>query len=163
MKRAFALALGVAVFLAGCSDASAPSQAPSSNDSDLFFATHAQGPASMTALFRGPLGVTDGCVLIGGPGDYSLPVWPDGFTAERNESGQLIVRNADGATVAAEGEVFEMGGGYTAEFFPEDKVEPRTTQLQRVSEWLRYAIPNACVGDEVYGVWVVGETKPATL
>jgi hypothetical protein len=102
--------------------------------------------------------VRDGCVLIGSPGDYTLPIWWEGFTAERDESGQLVVRDVEGAVVAIEGESFEMGGGYTAEFRPQDKVEPREDHLRKVEEWLRYSIPERCLGPDVYGVWSVGET-----
>jgi hypothetical protein len=108
----------------------------------------------MLAFFRGPLVVQDGCVLMGNAGDYSLPVWPEGFTAERDRSGRIIVRNADGATIAIEGEIFEMGGGYRAEFRPEDKVESRDDQLRRLAEFLDYEIPKRCLGADVYGIWL---------
>jgi hypothetical protein len=86
-----------------------------------------------------------------------LPVWPDGFTAEHDGSGRLLVRDGE-RLVATEGETFEMGGGYMAEFRPRDKVEPREDQLLNVEEWLGYSIPERCLGPEVYGVWVVGAT-----
>ena len=97
---------------------------------------------------------------MGSPGNYSLPIWPEGFTAERDQSGRLVLRDADGATIAIEGEVFEMGGGYRAEFRPEDKVEPRADQLRRFTEFLGYEIPQRCLGADVYGIWLVGETEP---
>jgi hypothetical protein len=56
--------------------------------------------------------------------------------------------------------MFEMGGSYTVEFLPRDKVEPRQKQLDRLSSWLGYSIPGSCLGNGVYGVWVVGETEP---
>jgi hypothetical protein len=135
---------------------------PAASDPGLFFPTRdaEQGGASMTALFQGPLVVKDGCVVIGQPGDYSLPVWWKGFTAVPDDQGRVMVRDADGAVVAVEGETFEMGGGYTAEFRPADKVEPAEEQVARVEEWLGYAIPNRCLSAEVYGIWVVGETQP---
>jgi hypothetical protein len=156
MRRPLCLVLGVAALLGDvCSDAP-----PASNGPDLFFATQSQGPALMQALWRGPLVVQDGCVLMRKAGDYSLPVWPEGFTAEPDQSGRLIVRNADGATIAIDGEVFEMGGGYRAEFRPEGKVEPREDQLRRLAEFLGYEIPERCLEPDVYGIWLVGETEP---
>jgi hypothetical protein len=64
----------------------------------------------MAALFRGPLVVKDGCVLIGQLGEYSLPLWWSGFTAEPDRSGRIAAGDADGAVVAVEGETFAMGG-----------------------------------------------------
>jgi hypothetical protein len=150
----FLIAVG-AVLFAGCTDAPPADTAPG-----VFLATHPQGPAVMTALFQGRLAVRDGCVLIERGGDYSVPVWPEGYTAERGPSGQLTVRNADGRTIAIEGEAFEMGGGYRAEFRPAAKVEPKEDQIQRLTEFLGYEIPARCLGADVYGVWLVGETQP---
>jgi hypothetical protein len=114
----------------------------------------------MEALYQGPLVVRDGCALIGRPGDYSLPIWRKGFTAERDESGRLLVRVGEGAVEAIEDESFEMGaGGYVAEFKPHDKVEPREDQLRRVEERLGYSIPERCLRTDVYGVWSVGDTQ----
>ncbi len=114
----------------------------------------------MTALFRGPLVVKDGCILIGQPGEYSLPVWWGGFTAEPDTSGRVVVRDADRAVVAVEGETFETGGGYSAEFRPANRVEPPEEQIAGVEEWLGYEIPDRCLTADVYGVWIVGETEP---
>jgi len=96
--------------------------------------------------------------LVGRAGDYSIPIWGQGFTAERNDAGLLVVRDEDGVVVAVEGESFDMGGGYVAEFRPQHKVEPRDGQLRRVDEWLGYPIPERCLGPDVYGVWSVGQT-----
>ena len=112
------------------------------------------------ALFEGPLTVRDDCVVIGRPGDFSVAIWPKGFTAERDESARVVVRDERGDVVAIEGEAFDMGGGYVAEFRPEDKVEPRAQQLRRVEQGLGYPIPERCLGNDVYGVWSVGETHP---
>jgi hypothetical protein len=153
------------ILLTACADpprstgGGSPSPSPSS-ESNPFFATHPQGPALMQALYQGPLVVHDGCVLMKSGSDYSLPVWPEGFTAERDPTGRLIVRDAEGATIAIEGEVFEMGGGYRAEFRPEDKVEPREDQIPRFTAFLGYEIPQRCLGADVYGIWLVGETEP---
>ena len=160
-----ALPLAGLILLAACADSPGPMGGGSISPSpltgtDLFFATHPQGPALMQALFQGPLVVQEGCVLMGSPGNYSLPIWPEGFTAERDQSGRLVVRDADGATIAIEGEVFEMGGGYRVEFRPEDKVEPKADQLRRFTEFLGYEIPQRCLGADVYGIWLVGETEP---
>jgi hypothetical protein len=154
VERPFAGLLTVAfLLLAGCRDVAATS------DPGFFFPTRKeQGGAVMEALYRGPLLVRDECVLIGGPDQYSLPVWWSGFTAERDESGRVIVRDGEGAIVAIEGERFQMGGGYTAEFYPGE--EPRDVQVRRVEEWLGYPIPDRCLGPQVYGVWVVGDTDP---
>jgi hypothetical protein len=150
----FALLVGLVV-LGACSDAPPGSDVP-----NLFFATYPQGDVVMSALFRGPLVILDECVLMGKAGDYALPVWPEGFAALRDESGRLTVRDADGATIAIEGQVFEMGGGYRVEFRPADKVEPRDDQLRRLAEFLGYEIPQRCLGTDVYKVWLVGETEP---
>ena len=153
--RLFACLLTVAfLLLTGCRDVAATS------DPGLFFPTtkSEQGGAVMDALYIGPLVVRDECVLIGGPGEYSLPLWWSGFTAERDESGRVVVRDGEGAIVAIEGERFEMGGGYTAEFYPGK--EPRDGQVRRVEEWLGYPIPDRCLGPQVYGVWIVGDTDP---
>lgn len=77
----------------------------------LFFPKDPEQVAYMEALYQGPLVVRDGCALIGRPGDYSLPIWRKGFTAERDESGRLLVRVGEGAVEAIEDESFEMGGG----------------------------------------------------
>jgi hypothetical protein len=147
--------LTIAVLLLnGCRDVAATS------DPGLFFPTtrSEQGGAMMAALYAGPLVVRDGCVLIGQPGHYGLPVWWKGFAAARDASGRVVVRDGDGAIVAIEGERFEMGGGYTAEFYPGE--QPRDKQIRRVEEWLGYPIPDRCLGPDVYGVWVVGDTDP---
>jgi hypothetical protein len=157
-------ALAIATLLAGCG-APPPPERPSANDpaaaeSDLFFLSHPeQQMAAMEALFTGPLLVRDGCVLIGSAGDYSVPVWPYGFTATRDESGRVVVRNQGGGVVAVEGSTFEMGGGYIAEFSPRDKVEEPESQLRRVERWLGLAIPQQCLGSDVYGIWSVGDTE----
>jgi hypothetical protein len=155
VERLMGLTTLVTLLLAGCRDG------PATSGPGLFFPTSGddQGGDMMTALFTGPLVVKDGCVLVGQPGDYSLPIWWDGFTAEPDGSGAIIVRDADGTVVAVEGETFEMGGGYRAEFRPSDKVEPSEEQIRRVEEWLGYEIPDRCLTRDVYGVWLVGETE----
>lgn len=154
MERSLWSVLAVSLLLASCNEA------PVRDGSDLFFPTKPEeAGASMEALYQGPLVVRDGCVLIGRPGDYSVPIWWEGSTAERDGSGRLVVRDGEGAVVATEGESFEMGGGYVAEFQPQDKVEGREEQLRRVEEWLGYSIPERCLGSDVYGVWSVGETS----
>jgi hypothetical protein len=157
MKRLLCLGLMGAV-LSACSDAS-PSVSSSdvSDEPTVFLAVRSGGPSGDQALYRGPLTVRDGCVLIGRGPSYSLPVWPKGTIAERDSSGRLVISSADGKALATEGDAVAMGGGFTAEFEPADKVEPRREQLRRVEEWLGYAIPERCVGPDVYGLWVVGE------
>jgi hypothetical protein len=151
-KSRVALVVAVVVFGA-CADAPQASNVP-----DLFFPTYPQEGAVMAALFRGPLVVQARCVLMGKAGDYALPVWPDGFATERDETGRLTVRDADGATIAIEGKVFEVGGGYRAEFYPGEA--PAEVQIQRLEKFLGYGIPERCLKADVYGVWLVGDTAP---
>jgi hypothetical protein len=153
MKRLLPLGSTVLLLTTACGE-SAPSA-----ETGIFFATkpHREN-VSMTALFEGPLVVRDGCVLIGGAGTYSLPIWNNGSTLSRDGSGRLVVRDDGTHEVAVEGEVFQMGGGYVAEFEPRDKVEPRARQIRRVEDWLGYRIPERCLGPDVYGIWDVGET-----
>lgn len=130
-----------------------------STGSELFFPTKPQQDViSMQALYRGPLVVRDACVLIGRSGNYTLPIWPMGFTAERGGSGQLEVRDGEDDVVAVEGETFEMAGGYIAEFRPQGKVDMRDDQVRSVEDGLGYPIPERCLGPDVYGIWSVGET-----
>jgi hypothetical protein len=158
MKRFLWVALLSCLLLVSCSDAPISGEATSASDEQgLFFATKPEENFGMEALYRGPLVVREGCVLIGSAGNYTVPVWPDGFTTEHDGSGRLLVRDGE-RVVATEGERFEMAGGYIAEFQPEGKVEPKEDQLLRVEEWLGYAIPERCLGPEVYGVWSVGDT-----
>jgi hypothetical protein len=143
----------------GSTGSSVESLQPASSEPELFFATKPeQDVLSMDALYQGPLVVRNGCVLIGSSGTYTVPIWPKGFTAARDRSGRLEVRDPQGAVMAVEGETFEMGGGYVAEFRPRGKVQARNDQLRRVEESLGYAIPERCLRRDVYGVWSVGET-----
>ena len=49
---------------------------PATSDAHLFLPTrHEQGGDMMEALYAGRLVVRDECVLIGRPGEYSLPIW----------------------------------------------------------------------------------------
>jgi hypothetical protein len=158
MERILWLALAVGLLLVACDDTRA-NDAPANTGPGLFFPTKPElDTVSMQALYQGPLVVRDGCVLIGASAAYTVPIWPKGFTAERDDAGRLVVRDGEGAVVAIEGEPFEMGGGYVAEFSPEDKVDPREEQLRRVEESLGYSIPERCLGPDIYGVWSVGET-----
>lgn len=56
-----------------------------------------------------------GCVFFDSPPGEALgtkrfvPVWPDGYTAT---SSPLVIRDFDGLTVANEGDIVELGGGY---------------------------------------------------
>jgi len=95
-------------------------------------------------------------VLAGPAGDYMLPVWPEGYTADRDDSGRLVVRDTDGRTVAIEGDTFEAGGGYIVEFRPEEKVASRDEQLRQANEVFGLTIPERCLGRDVYGVWLAG-------
>ena len=114
----------------------------------------------MEALFEGPLLVRNGCVLVGDPDAYAVPIWPHGFTAGRDGSGRLVVRDDAGGVVAVEGKTFDMGGGYIAEFRPRDRVEEPQDQLRRIEQRLGFAISEQCLGPDVYGIWSVGETHP---
>lgn len=138
-----------------------PAGSTTATEPDLYFPTTQHGPSGDAALSGGPIVERDGCVFLGGTqAPYVLPVWPKGFTAESDESGAVVVRDDKGQIIAIEGKPFDMGGGMTAEFSPADKVDPRSEQLQRLSDWLGYEIPERCLGPEVDGVWVVGETHP---
>ncbi|HET9672783.1 MAG TPA: hypothetical protein VFQ40_08040 [Actinomycetota bacterium] len=157
MRRVAWLAPILPGLLASCGSVGTPSQP------GLFFPTDPQQQsAGMDALFEGPLTVRDGCVMIGRPGNLSLAVWPKGFTADRDDSGRVVVRDENGDVIATEGERFDMAGGYVAEFRPEEKVEPQAQQIRRVEEWLGDEIPQRCLASDVYGVWSVGETHPLT-
>ena len=135
--------------------------AAESSEPGLFFPTHPEEQTVlMAALYQGPLVVREGCVLLGRQGNYSVAIWPKGFTANRDDAGRLVVRDERGDAVAIEGETFEMGGGYVAEFRPESKVEPRDDQINRVEQSLGYPLPERCLDPEVYGVWSVGEINP---
>jgi len=114
----------------------------------------------MAALSRSPLVVRDGCVLIGGSGqEPTLPIWPKGFTAGMDESGRVEVLDENGHVVAIQGQPFDMGGGYVAEFQPAGKVDPKDQQIATVESGLGYQLPAACVSG-IYGIWQVGETTP---
>jgi hypothetical protein len=103
---------------------------PATADAHLFFPTrHEQGGDMMEALYAGPLVVRDECVLIGRPGEYSLPIWWKGFTAEPDESGRVVVRDGDGAIVAIEDERFEMGAA-----LPRSSIQERNGGMCRFEE-----------------------------
>ena len=158
MRRSLWLAVAVALLLAACGDAPSVRDG-SATEPGVFFATQPDEPgASMEALYRGPLLVRHRCVLIGTPGNYTIPIWRKGFTSRWDESGRLVVLDSKGEVVAVEGETFEMGGGHVAEFRPQGSVEPREDQLRRVEQSLGYSIPGRCLTPDVYGVWMVGET-----
>lgn len=162
MNRSLCLAVALALLLAACDNAPSVREAGSATEQAVFFPTQPDEPrAVMQALYRGAFLVHDRCVFIGESppaGNYSLPIWRKGFTASRDESGRLVVLDSEGAIVAVEGETFEMGGGYVAEFEPQGRVEPREDQLRRVEQSLGYSIPRRCLTPDVYGVWMVGET-----
>ena len=146
--------------LRGLEDRTAPAAPGDPEDLELFFPTVPDEGEYMTALYRGPLLMRNGCLILGMPGDYTIPIWRDGFAAERDASGRLVVRDADGRPVAIEGEIFEMGGGYVAEFEPRDKVEPIDQQLERVTGMIGEPVPERCLQPDVYGIWLVGEIQP---
>lgn len=122
----------------------------------VFFPTTQGGPSGDLALYQGLLIERDGCIFMDGGEQVSLPLWPQGYTVDRGTSGALQIHAVDGAIVAVVGGPISMGGGYTAEFFPLDKVEPRDTQLASVNERLDEPIPQQCLVSNLYGVWLVG-------
>jgi hypothetical protein len=153
VKRLASLALTLTGFLASCGTVD------TADGSGLFFPTDPEEQTFvMQALYEGPLTVREGCVLIGRPGDFSIAVWPKGFTTQRDDSERIVVLDERGKVVAIEGQVFDMSGGLVAEFRPEGKVEPREQQLRRVEDWLGNPIPQRCLGSDVDGVFSVGET-----
>lgn len=111
----------------------------------------------MAALFEGTLVVRDGCVLAESADTLTLPVWRDGYTARRNEADRIEVLDPDGSVVAIEGESFQMGGGYIAEFEPADRVDPKAEQLQIVADITGLEIPERCLAPGVYGIWWAGQ------
>jgi hypothetical protein len=157
MRRSLAPVLGIALLLVACGGSPG-----AGTDPNLFFPTEGDpGEVSMDALFQGPLVVRDGCVLAGESGTLTLPIWREGFTASRDGEGNVVVEDPDGDPVAVEGEVFEMGGGYIAEFEPRNKVDPMDAQLQQVEDTTGITIPQRCLGPDVYGVWWVGDVQPS--
>jgi hypothetical protein len=116
--------------------------------------------AYMLALSTSPVVVRDGCVLFGQDGHLSLPIWPKGFTADRNADGDLVIKDASGAVVGVEGQPLRMGGGYVAEFQPADKVDPKAGQVASVEDALGYQIPQQCLTG-IYGIWQVGQIEAA--
>jgi hypothetical protein len=155
MKRPLTLLLSMALLVPSCSRGSSNGAADG-----LFFPTAGgQGEVVMAALFQGPLVVEDGCILAGKGTNLALPIWRDGYTAERDGSGRVVVLDPDGATVAIEGQEFEMGGGYIAEFRPSGKVAMKADQVRQVAQMTGIDIPARCLPDDVYGVWWVGDTQ----
>jgi hypothetical protein len=106
----------------------------------------------------GPLVVRYGCVLVGSPASTACRSGGRASRPIETNPGVLSYATVKVRSWLSMGESFEMGGGYVAEFRPQDKVEPREDQLRRVEEWLGYSIPERCLGSDVYGVWSVGET-----
>src|SRR5215217_54936 len=95
MRAVISAVAAVVTLAAAC--ASSPSVSSRAPDPHLVFPTRSdQGGMMMQALFTGPLVSRQGCVLIGRPDDYSFPVWPKGFTAERDDSGRVVVQDAEG-------------------------------------------------------------------
>ncbi len=140
---------------------------PVTSTSGVFIAVDPTMPnANMAALFKGPIVVRDGCVLMGGgSGRPSLPIWPHGFTATE-DSGRLVVRDATGNIIVSEGQEISMGGGFVAEFQPVNKVMPKDYQVTQVEQSLGYTIPDRCLTG-IYGIWGAGEivtspTSPTT-
>ena len=141
----------VVLLLGGCTDATGTA------DPDLFFPTAGDSSgAMMAALYSGRLVVRADCLLlVSERGDFFLPIWRDGSTAERDGSGRLVVRDVDVDVIAVEGDAVELGGGAIAEFRPTGRTEPRDAQLAQVEELTGVTIPDRCLGPDVSGVWWV--------
>jgi hypothetical protein len=152
-------ALGV-VFSASCSSRFATATGSGDDDSPFFAAAPHEADAVMQALFSGPLAVEHDCVLIGQPGDFALPIWPKGFTVGQDAAGRVAVLDGSGSIVATDGTKFETGGGFIAEFRPKDRAEDEGMQVARVEDQLGYGIPDPCLGENVYGIWLVGDVDP---
>jgi hypothetical protein len=85
------------------------SASPSLNGTDSFFATRPQ-------VLRSCRPCSEGGTLFRMMHPHGEPLataryqfWPDGFTAGRDQSGRLMVRDAEGATIAIEGEAIRDG------------------------------------------------------
>jgi hypothetical protein len=122
----------------------------------VFFPTTQNGPNGDLALYQGSLIERDGCIFMDGGQQVSLPIWPRGYTIDRDQSGAFQIHAEDGSTMAVVGEPMSMGGGYMAEFFPAAKVAARDAQLASVNEQLGEPIPQQCLVPNLYGVWLVG-------
>lgn len=127
----------------------------------FYFPTAESGPLQMAALIQGPLLERDGCLFVDGGDLETLPIWPEGYTVAPASSGALQVIDANGAPVALVGGQVSMSGGYVAEFFPPDKVDPRDAQIASVEDRFGLSIPTRCLGPDVYGIWLVGSTDVA--
>jgi hypothetical protein len=115
----------------------------------------------MDALSTSPVVVRKGCVLFGQDGHLSLPIWPKGFRANRDTTGDVVIKSPSGGVVAHEGQPLRMGGGYVAEFRPAGKVEPKAAQVSRVEDALGFQIPEECLS-EIDGIWQVGQIEGTT-
>jgi hypothetical protein len=121
----------------------------------VLFPTAHIGPDIMAAGFEGSLIRRGECLLIEDTSYLVLPVWPEGYTLDRNESGVLELLDGDGSIVGALDLPLAVGGGFIAEFQPQGKVEPRADQIQKAEELIDSPLPRQCLTDEVYGVWLV--------
>lgn len=145
-----------AIVVAGCTSP-ATVDGVGSPAAKPYFVIQPAGPGPDQAGFDGRLVVRHGCVLVTlGPSKrkYVLPAWPKGFTLAENDAGRFTVQDADGATVAVErGKDFNMSGSLKRH---KHLTGSPDHQLQQLTDWLGRSVPEACIGGDVVGVWVVG-------
>jgi hypothetical protein len=107
-------ALLVTVALVACSG-----PGPSMPDG-LYFPTVPRQDAYPSAVLSGQLVERSGCVLVASGHRGSLPLWPEGYTATRNEDGRVEVLDENGAVIGREDHEVALGGGsVTASFDPD--------------------------------------------
>ncbi len=147
MKRA-AVAVGVAVALAGCGTAEQTAQP---GDAEQDEASSAWGPlavqapqeGTMDARGRGTLRIGEQCVFLQAPAGNSLVVWPADRTTWDGDNAAVVfdaadagtVRLADGDRVASTGG-FDQGGTPSEEWVPVDWVSPLAPACETDVRWI---------------------------
>lgn len=112
----------------------------------MFFPTGPRGGAYPAALITGRLAEADGCVFIADPYGRAgsvLPLWPERYRAERDETGRLTVFDGEDL-VARVGDDIRFGGGFRGE--SSEEVGPS-------EEFIGKPIPERCRADD--GYWIV--------
>lgn len=147
MKRA-AVAVGVAVTLAGCGtgeQTSQPGDAEHDEEGSAWGPLAVQAPreGTMDALARGTLRIGDQCVFLQTPAGKTLIVWPADRTRwDEDRAGVVFddadadtVRLADGDRVTSTGG-FDQGGTPSEEWVPVDWVSPPGQACETDVRWI---------------------------